>query len=108
MRKRKELEELFLWDAFLKYLQWFLGTYLIRAKFLYLEWSNQRKLTRKLLRCYEMDESYMESEGEREKVWGAGRAGRLPNVKKTSGNYFLTNIYQFQLYDKCVEVKARD
>lgn len=55
-----------------------------------------------------MDESYMESEGEREKVWGAGRAGRLPNVKKTSGNYFLTNIYQFQLYDKCVEVKARD
>lgn len=82
MRKRKELEELFLWDAFLKYLQWFLGTYLIRAKFLYLEWSNQRKLTHKLLRCYEMDESHMESEGERERVWGAGRAGELPKENK--------------------------
>lgn len=32
----------------------------------------------------------------------------LPKGKKTSDDYFSTNIYHFQLYKKSVEVIARD
>lgn len=38
--------------------------------------------------------------------------GCLKEKKKPSGYYFLTNIYDFQLYkklyEKCVDVKARN